>query len=61
MRQNTLALPLKSTSREVQYLDGGVAADAPELLAHVGQVLHPVVVGVDNRVGQARVKLPGSV
>ena len=40
-------------------LDGGLAADAAELLAHHRSVLEPVAVGVDDRMREPGVKGPG--
>src|SRR5207244_918698 len=42
-----------------QSLGRGVPTDALELLAHDGRILEPVAVGVDDRMVQARAKLPG--
>ena len=46
-------------ARQGQALDGRLAADAAELLAHHRAVLQPVPVGVDDRVVEAGVKGPG--
>jgi len=40
-------------------LDGGVSADAPELVAHDRPVFEPVTVGVDDRVIQASAEFSG--